>query len=221
MSVDEYLTQIRDVAERHGLDPALVAAIVEVESGGDDKALGDPNRDGSPYSFGLMQLHIKGAGFGHRPRLLLNPRYNLEVGCAYLRLCLDAFPESEGLGISAYNQGIAGARERGLINSAYVTAVLGARERWATVLGTRPPVAPREAVPVSPPLPAPPRRSYRAHRRYRVQPGDNLTKIAQEQYGIDDPRGAYLQGLAIWRANRMAIGPDPDKIRPGMELVLP
>jgi LysM repeat protein len=215
-------TAIRDAiltsAAKHAVDPNLVAGVISAESAFDEKALGDANGDGAPYSFGLMQLHIQGAGFGHRPRLLLNVPYNVDVGAAYLRRCLDAFGGDVDLAVSAYNQGIGGARSRGIINPAYVAAVMQARDRVAASgeLAGAPPTSP----PITPPTPTPPPPPGPG-RTYTVAPGDNLTKIAHAQYGIVDPRGAFLQGIAIWRANRGLIGPDPDLIKPGQVLVLP
>jgi LysM repeat protein len=50
---------------------------------------------------------------------------------------------------------------------------------------------------------------------YRVQSGDWLSKIAASYYG-----SAHKWPL-IYEANRKAIGPDPGKIRPGQQLLLP
>jgi len=50
------------------------------------------------------------------------------VGTEYLAACLRAFPNNVKLGISAYNQGMGGAAERGYsFNGTYVTNVLN---RW-------------------------------------------------------------------------------------------
>ena len=53
-----------------------------------------------------------------------------------------------------------------------------------------------------------------APRTYTVQPGDNLSKISKHFYG--DPN----QYMKIVNANKDAL-PDPDKIKPGMELNIP
>jgi LysM repeat protein len=51
-------------------------------------------------------------------------------------------------------------------------------------------------------------------RTYTVRPGDSLSKISQEYYGSAN------QYMRIFEANRDKLT-DPDKIRPGMELVIP
>jgi len=53
-----------------------------------------------------------------------------------------------------------------------------------------------------------------AARTYTVQPGDNLSKISKHFYG--DPN----QYMKIVNANKETL-PDPDKIKPGMELNIP
>jgi nucleoid-associated protein YgaU len=53
-----------------------------------------------------------------------------------------------------------------------------------------------------------------APRIYTVQPGDNLSKISKHFYG--DPN----QYMKIVHANKEAL-PDPDKIKPGMQLNIP
>jgi nucleoid-associated protein YgaU len=53
-----------------------------------------------------------------------------------------------------------------------------------------------------------------AARTYTVQPGDNLSKISKHFYG--DPN----QYMKIVNANKEAL-PDPDKIKPGMQLNIP
>jgi len=50
---------------------------------------------------------------------------------------------------------------------------------------------------------------------YVVQPGDTLWAIAQEQYGDGS---LYME---IYKANKSVIGPNPDLIKVGQELVIP
>jgi nucleoid-associated protein YgaU len=51
-------------------------------------------------------------------------------------------------------------------------------------------------------------------RKYTVQPGDNLSKISKEFYGNAN------QYMKIFEANKDKLA-DPDKIRAGMEIVIP
>ena len=54
----------------------------------------------------------------------------------------------------------------------------------------------------------------RTARTYTVRPGDSLSKISQEYYGNAN------EFMKIFEANRDKLT-DPDKIKPGMELVIP
>ncbi len=121
----DLLREIGLAAERQQVDPALVVAMVEVESGFDPAAVGDGG-----MSYGLMQLHLEGAGAGYTPEWLLDVSNNLELGTAFLRACVDRFP-SLNYAVSAYNQGIAGAEQRGIINQGYVNQVLQGQKRWS------------------------------------------------------------------------------------------
>jgi hypothetical protein len=68
--------------------------------------------------------------------------------------------------------------------------------------------------------PAPPRPESTA--TVRVRPDDTLWGIARRQLPADARPGAIdQQWRAIWRANRSAIGSDPDLILPGSALRLP
>lgn len=92
-----YAALIQDAAETHGLDPALVAAVVEVESGFDASATS------SAGAMGLMQIMpATAAEWG-----LLEPfdaAANLDTGAAYLAWLIDRYGSVE-LGLAAYNAG--------------------------------------------------------------------------------------------------------------------
>ena len=116
---------------RHGVELALALGLSVCESGLDPNAEGDYDAAGVPHSFGLMQLYDAGAGYGHTREELLNLDNNTDWGCAYLRSCIDAFPGDIYTGVSAYNQGIGGARERGWsLNAPYVRNVLFYRDQF-------------------------------------------------------------------------------------------
>lgn len=195
-----YTVKIKELAisaaRRHDVKPSILLGVWKVESGFDASALGDLNKDGAPYSFGLGQLHVKGAGHGYHPRKLLNPEVNAEVSARYLGGCFAAFPDNIKLGISAYNQGIQGAKDHGeKVNTAYVTAVQMAANEYAEVDTL---AATVDVV-----------------RTYTVKGGDNLWKIASRYFG--DGR----QWQIIYEANVDVIGPDPDLIHPGQVLTIP
>ena len=85
-------------ADRHDLDPLLVAAVVQVESGFDGRAV---SRRGA---IGLMQVMPETAGqfdVGN----LYDPSENLEAGTRYLASLLRRFDGDLVLGLAAYNAG--------------------------------------------------------------------------------------------------------------------
>ncbi|KKL71962.1 hypothetical protein LCGC14_2089630 [marine sediment metagenome] len=195
-----YTTKIRDfaisAAGRHGLPVSILLGVWKVESAFDPLALGDLNKDGAPYSFGLGQLHVKGAGHGFHPRKLLIPELNADVSASYLAGCYAAFKENDRLAVSAYNQGIAGTKERGeKVNKGYVDAVFAAAAEFAELDAAD---APKPEA-----------------RTYTVKASDNLWKIASRFYA--DGR----QWQLIYDANIDVIGPDPDLIQPGQVLTIP
>ena len=53
--------------------------------------------------------------------------------------------------------------------------------------------------------------------KYVIVAGDSLTKIAQKAYGSATPANIDR----IYQANKAKIGPDPDDLKVGMELVIP
>lgn len=110
---------------------ALIAAIIDQESGFNIHALGDYDSESKPHSYGLMQLNLEGAGYGYSPDQLLDPYFNIMVGTEYLKACRNAFPNNIKLAISAYNQGQGGAARRGYgYNEPYVNNVLSLWEKY-------------------------------------------------------------------------------------------
>jgi soluble lytic murein transglycosylase-like protein len=112
-------------AERHGLDPRLLAALVWAESGF------DPGVESHAGALGLAQLMPgTAAGLGVDPH---DPVQNLEGGARYLRAQLDRFG-SVDLALAAYNAGPGRVVEAGGIpriaeTQAYVPRVLGYYDR--------------------------------------------------------------------------------------------
>ena len=115
--VSEWDPAVARAAERFGVDPALIAAVIAVESKGERDAASDAG------AMGLMQLmpatarevaaRIGVALAGEED--LLQPETNILLGTAYLRSQLDAFGDDEVLALAAYNAGP--TRVRGWIRS--------------------------------------------------------------------------------------------------------
>lgn len=88
----------RRAADRHGIDPALVLAVMRIESGFDARALSPKG------AMGLMQLMPDTAArFGVRDAY--DPEQNLRGGAAYLRFLLERFEGDVALAGAAYNAG--------------------------------------------------------------------------------------------------------------------
>ena len=89
---------ILEHAERHGVRPDLVRAVVQVESAF------NPGARSPKGALGLMQLMpatIHQFGVSNP----FNPRENLRAGVAYLRQLLDRYQNNEELALAAYNAG--------------------------------------------------------------------------------------------------------------------
>lgn len=111
---------IEDAATRHGVDPALFAALVWTESGFRPDAVSHAG------ARGLAQLMpATAAGMGVDPD---DPVQNLDGGARFLRAMLDRFGSVE-LGLAAYNAGPGRVAQAGGIpripeTQAYVPGVL-------------------------------------------------------------------------------------------------
>ncbi len=92
----QWYDAISAVAKKYELEPALVAALMEQESGG------NPNAISRAGAIGLMQLMPKTArGLGVNP---FDPVQNLEGGAKYIKLQLDRFGNLPDA-LVAYNAG--------------------------------------------------------------------------------------------------------------------
>jgi len=105
---EEVRSLVRDLAPLYRLDPALVLAVIAVESSFRSDAVSAKNAQG------LMQLiPATAARFGVRD--VFDPEENLRGGMAYLRWLLDQFAGNVQLAVAAYNAGEnAVARHRGV-----------------------------------------------------------------------------------------------------------
>jgi soluble lytic murein transglycosylase-like protein len=112
-SLARYEAELTQAAQRHGVDPALVAIVSLVES------LGDPQAESPGGARGLMQLMPGTAASiaaerqlaGHTLERLFEPAYNLDLGAWYLAQQLASFgsgaavERSVELAAVAYNGG--------------------------------------------------------------------------------------------------------------------
>ncbi len=126
----EWAAAIEAAANRHGLEPELLGALVWSESAFDPQAVS------SAGAIGLAQLMPgTAAGLGVDPR---DPLQNLEGGARYLREQLDRFGSFE-LGLAAYNAGPTRVSQAGGVpaiaeTQAYVRVVL---DRYVQLGGLR------------------------------------------------------------------------------------
>jgi len=91
---------IYEAAERHGLNPELVAAVVRAESAFDSRAVSHKG------ARGLMQLMPATARrFGLDETTVFEPAHNLDAGSRYLRWLLDRFDDRLDHALAGYNAG--------------------------------------------------------------------------------------------------------------------
>jgi soluble lytic murein transglycosylase-like protein len=89
---------VREAADRHRIDPALVRAVIETESNWNAGAV---SRKGA---FGLMQLIPTTAQrFGVNDAF--NPQQNVDAGVRYLKSLLERYNGNLDLALAAYNAG--------------------------------------------------------------------------------------------------------------------
>ncbi len=109
LSIDSDLfNTVAETAMRYNLDPALVMAVIEVESGR------DPNAVSSKGAVGLMQVMPATAAMVGFPEAA-DPAANLAAGCRYLSALLDSFGGDVELALAAYNAGPGAVRHWGTI----------------------------------------------------------------------------------------------------------
>jgi soluble lytic murein transglycosylase-like protein len=145
-----YAAEIEAAAAKHGIDPALLKALIKQESGFDPGA-------GSPAGAqGLTQL-MPGTAASLGVTNPLDPAQSIEGGAKYLRQQLDTFGGDVEKALAAYNAGPGAVQRYGGIppyaeTQNYVRKVMAyAQEFRAAVPASAAPAA----VPVPAPSPAP------------------------------------------------------------------
>jgi soluble lytic murein transglycosylase-like protein len=125
--------QIRLAAAEQGIEPALLHAVVQVESGYNPQAV---SRKGA---IGLMQL-MPATARALGVRDATDPGANLRGGARYLRALLVTFDGKLPLALAAYNAGEAAVRRNAMRippypeTQSYVAAVLRRYERLRKLL---------------------------------------------------------------------------------------
>ena len=95
-----YDAYIRDTARKHGVDPSLVKAVIQVESNFNPTAV---SRAGAR---GLMQLMPgTAARYDLQEHQLFNPWQNIEAGVQHLAYLKTLFPNNVDYVLAAYNAG--------------------------------------------------------------------------------------------------------------------
>ncbi len=89
---------VEAIAGNHGVDPALVQAMIQAESGNNRWAVS------SKGALGLMQL-IPTTGARYGVRDFFDPKQNIEGGVRYMKFLLQKFNGNVELSLAAYNAG--------------------------------------------------------------------------------------------------------------------
>jgi soluble lytic murein transglycosylase-like protein len=89
---------VREAAERHRMDPALVRAVIETESNWNPKAYSHRGAGG------LMQL-IPTTAQRYGAYDVFDPQQNIDAGVKYLRTLLERYHGNLDLALAAYNAG--------------------------------------------------------------------------------------------------------------------
>lgn len=95
----EYENIIKACADKYGVNPSLIKAVIHAESGY------NPNAVSSKGASGLMQL-MPGTARSLKVANRFDPKDNVEGGVKYLRFLLDTFRGDVSLALAAYNAGL-------------------------------------------------------------------------------------------------------------------
>lgn len=96
--VQDYLDMIREISSRHGVDPELVKAVIQVESNYNHRAVSPKGAKG------LMQL-MPATATRYGVESIFDPSQNIEGGVRYLKDLTSLFNSDLRLTLAAYNAG--------------------------------------------------------------------------------------------------------------------
>jgi soluble lytic murein transglycosylase-like protein len=131
-----YAAEIDAAAARHGLDPALLRALIRAESNF------DPNAGSHAGAQGLAQL-MPGTARALGVTNPFDPAQSVEGGAKYLRRQLDAFGGDPRLALAAYNAGPGAVSRYGGVppypeTQGYVTRVMQYAEQYRGAIAPAP-----------------------------------------------------------------------------------
>jgi hypothetical protein len=140
-----YAREIREAADRYGVEEGLIKAVIRVESGFNSRAVS------SKGARGLMQL-MPGTASMLGVRDSFDPRQNIDGGVRHLRGLIDRFGSDLKLALAAYNAG-----EQAVVNHGGIPPYRETRDYVTRILGLFAP-SPAEAAALAP---EPPQYTYR------------------------------------------------------------
>jgi len=192
--------KVRDLAisaaRRYGILPSSLVGLWAILSEFDPLALGSPNKEGAPYTFGLELVDIRTVDKGMDARRLLDPEVNADISSAHLARCINAFEGDVVDGVIAYVHGIDHVKEHGVKGHKAFGDVFMLAADGAVGLDD-------ETV-----FPTP-------ARTHKIKASESLLTLAVRYYGDS------TKYVDIYRANAEVIGTDPSVVKAGTILTIP